>query len=137
MYEIPGVAFSAAMSEDVNFTKIAELCRWVLGELLGQGLKKNDLINVNIPALGPGQPRGVRVVGQSTAELEDVYHRHVDDEGRETFRLGDMFDFGPGKDDTDVAALADGFITVTPLHVDRTDRQRLEDLQQRPWDKLP
>jgi len=137
MYDIPGVAFSATMAEDVNFPKIAKVCRWVLGELLGQGLKRKDLINVNIPALGPGRPRGVRVVGQSIAELEDVYHRHVDDEGRETFRLGDVFDFGPGQDDTDVAALADGFITITPLHVDRTDRKRMADLKQRSWDKLP
>ena len=127
------------MAEDVNFPKIAKLCRWVLGELLGQGLKRKDLINVNIPALGDGRPRGVRFVPQSTAGMDDTYHSHRaadGEDGEELYSLGDEYSFRH-QADSDVASLAEGYITITPLHVDMTNHDRLLSLSRLPWSDPP
>jgi 5'-nucleotidase len=138
MCGIPAVAFSACMTGgEVDFARIARLCRWVLQQLLEKGLEPGDLINVNIPCLGPGRPVGVRVVPQSTAELEDVYHRFVDEDGREAYRLGDEFSFVRGQDNADVPSLAEGYVTITPLHVDMTDRARLKSLAGFHWPAPP
>jgi 5'-nucleotidase len=122
---------------EADFGRCARLCRWVLDRLLEQGLHRGDLLNVNVPCLGEGRPVGVRVVPQSTAELEDRYHRHVDESGRESFSLADEYAFAPGQDNADVPSVAEGFITITPLHVDMTDHARLDELVGRDWPKPP
>lgn len=146
MCGIPAVAFSAALSgfgqdarAEVDFPRIGCLCRWVLSRLLEQGLTGRDLINVNVPVLeaDAGIPRGVRVVRQSTAGLADVYHHHVDHNGQETYRLGDEYGFVEAGRESDVTSLAEGFITVTPLHVDMTDHRRLERLRTCAADEPP
>ena len=123
----------------MDFGRVARLCRWVLDRLLAWGLHAGQLVNVNIPVLGPDRPRGVRIVPQSTAGVEDSYHRHEHPEGLESYRLGESFNFAPAEGPTDVACLEEGYITVTPLKVDMTDRERLAELADasKTWPCLP
>jgi len=137
MLGIPAVAFSADLAGQVDFTRAARLCRWVLEQLPADKLKGGDLINVNIPALGAGKPAGVRVVRQSTAGVTDVYVRQAAAGGAELYQLADEFGFHPRQDDTDVVALAEGYITVTPLHVDMTSHARLAELGKLHWNRMP
>ena len=83
MFGIPAVAFSAGNAGGVNFPQVARLCRKVLNQLLRDGLTRGDLINVNIPVLKEGVPKGIRVVPQSTAGMEDFYEA-IYHHGRET-----------------------------------------------------
>jgi 5'-nucleotidase len=130
MMGIPAVAFSASVeSGTVDFPAAAGLCRSILDWLLETGLARGELLNVNIPDLGKGRPVGVRVVRQSTAELEDYYHEHLDATGAEMYRVGESFRFSPEQETTDVVSLAEGYITVTPLHVDMTNHARLARLE--------
>ncbi|HUT61426.1 MAG TPA: 5'/3'-nucleotidase SurE [Phycisphaerae bacterium] len=137
MCGIPAVAFSAAAEGgDIDYPRAAELCRWVLDRLLGGGIKRGDLVNVNIPTLGDGRPRGVRFVPQSTAGMEDTYHGQRAADGDELYRLGDDYSFHH-QADSDVACLAEGYITITPLHVDMTNHDRLLTLGRLPWSDPP
>jgi 5'-nucleotidase len=129
MLHLPAVAFSAALGgQEVDFDRVGRLCRWVLDRLRDWGLEPGHLVNVNVPVLGAGRPRGVRVVPQSTAGVEDSYHRHDHPEGLEAYRLGDSFNFAPSGELVDAACLEEGYITITPLKVDMTDHERLADL---------
>ena len=136
MLAIPAVAFSAEVNDRTDYDHVADLCRWVLDRLLDWGLQRGDLLNVNIPASDGGPPAGLRVVRQSTAEIEDVYHPlDANGDGRR-FALGDEYRF-IGHENDDVACLAEGIVTVTPLHVDMTNHVRLERLMRHRWDPLP
>jgi len=153
MCGIPAVAFSAAVpagTADFNPHAVGCLCRWMLERILDQPLRgcsaalrnhgtlaPGELINVNVPVLTPGRPLGVRVVPQSTAELEDAYHLEKDKRGHRTYRLLDEYGFASSHDGTDLTALAEGYITVTPLHVDMTNREELARLEKRDWGKPP
>ena len=140
MLRLPAVAFSADVgAQEVDFDRTAGLCRWVLDRLLACGLHPGQLVNVNIPLLGPDRPRGVRVVPQSTAGVEDSYHRQEHPQGLESYRLGDSFNFAPAEGPTDVACLEEGYVTITPLKVDLTDPPRLDELAeaQKTWPALP
>jgi 5'-nucleotidase len=137
MFGIAAVAFSASMEGEVDFARIGALCRSVLDCLLAKGLSPGELVSVNIPALLPGQPRGVKVVRQSTAGIEDLYDCRKDEAGNECYHIGTEYSFGPCDDDTDVIALGQGYITVTPLHIDLTNHKQLKSLQSCNWpDKL-
>jgi 5'-nucleotidase len=133
MFGIAAVAFSASMDGEVDFVRIAGLCRNVLDCLLAKGLSPGELVSVNIPALLPGRPKGVKVVRQSTAGIEDLYDRRKDSAGNECYHIGSDYSFGPCDDDTDVVALAQGYITVTPLHIDLTNHKQLEGLLSCRW----
>ena len=134
---IPAVAFSAALtSGEFDFARIACLCRWVLDGLLDGGLTGGDLINVNIPALALGVPKGICAVRQSDANVIERYHGQTDAQGRQTYQLSE-YEFAHGGGQTDVDCLQDGYVTVTPLHVDRTDRERMAALGQCCWGPPP
>ena len=133
MLGIPGVAFSAAYEgKPVDWPRAGALCRWVLERLRQTGLTRGDLFNVNIPVLAPGAPRGVRFVPQSTAGVEDFYFGAPDKGGGELYQLDADYRHRP-QPDSDVAALAEGFITVTPLHIDMTNHDRLAALTGLDW----
>jgi len=140
MLGIPSVALSAGYEGDpgeIDYERAARLCRWVLDRLLDVGLHDGDLINVNIPPVGCGRPAGVRVVPQSTSELDDAYHEVPDGQGRHSYRLSDSYRFVDRHEDTDVGCLHAGCITVTPLHVDMTRHERMGALAGRQWDRPP
>lgn len=138
MLGIPAVAFSAAGEDHgIDYERAGTLCRWVLDRLLATGLRRSDLISVNLPALDGDRPLGVRLVRQSTAELEDFYHQTVDHHGRESYRLGDDYSFAHRHEDSDVTCLAEGYITITPLHVDMTLYDRMDELARPDWPDPP
>lgn len=128
------VAFSAGTTGGpIDYARAGRLCRSVLDALLAGGLTRGDLMNVNLPALRGSGPRGLRFVPQSTAGMEDFYHGDTDEHGRGSYQLGSDYRF-EHQADTDVAALAEGYITVTPLHVDMTNHDRLAALAGLKWD---
>jgi len=140
MLGIPAVAFSAgydAGPEEIDYAWAGRLCRWVLDCLLAAGLEPGDLMNVNLPTFAPGRPAGLRVVPQSTAELDDFYHYTMDRMGREAYRLSDNYSFAGHHENSDVDCLAEGHVTLTPLHVDMTLYERLEGLACRAWPDPP
>jgi len=129
MLGLPAVAFSAHADSLADLPLVGRCCRWVLDGLIHRGIRGGDLINVNIPACGASRlPKGICVVSQSTAGIADEYLVHPSDEGLEQYRLGDNWKFHPASQDSDVERLADGYITITPLHFDMTDRIRLGEL---------
>lgn len=132
MLGIPAVAFSAQVADGaVDFPRAARLSRWVLDRLLRVGLSPGELLNVNIPA-GQGPPKGLRVVRQSTAEIEDIYNLDSDEGGLRRFSLGEDYRF-IGHENDDVTCLAEGYITLTPLHVDMTNHARLRHFAAGEW----
>ena len=124
MMNIPAVAFSTELFEGrTDFARAAAIAREVLDRLLAAGLGAGELINVNIPH-APPTPPGLRVVKQSISRIEDAYCRHAPDHPLESYLLSDDYRFLDCADD--VAALAEGFVTVTPLRLDMTDHAQLE-----------
>ena len=73
-------------------------------------------------AMPPGEsPRGIKVVRQCTRPFVDTYERRLDPRGREYFWNSSVFVLGETEDDTDVAAIRDKYIAVTPLQFDLTN----------------
>ncbi len=90
------------------------------------------VISINIPSLRPGEkPLGTRVVKQSVAPWVDAYEKRTDPRGKTYFWNASVFKLAATEVDSDVAALRDGYVTVTPLQFDMTDQARLQSLAQR------
>jgi 5'-nucleotidase len=123
---IPSIALSQSYSREGmgDILPFAAADAWadeVLRPLVAAPLEPRTLVNVNFPALPPADVRGVRVVRQG---LRDYGRLRID---RRTDPRGyDYYWFGlrpmphtPGHA-TDLEAIADGYVSVTPLHLDHT-----------------
>jgi 5'-nucleotidase len=130
---IPAVAMSQAMRDAGHGFAAAQF--WagnVLAPLLDLQMAKRTLINVNFPALPADQVKGIRVVRQGFHDYaRGSLVEAVDPRGRPYFWFGledieHTLDHG-----TDLEAVAEGYIAVTPLQLDLTHHASLGALAER------
>jgi len=131
---VPAIALSYAGPEFESIEGWAEK----LGDLLGLLLQRraefpaSTLLNVNLPPIEPDDVRGVRITSLGKRYFSDSLTRSKDPTGREFFWIGGGAAHWEGGEDTDFHAVAEGYISVTPLHLDLTNYRLLEEL--RGWD---
>jgi 5'-nucleotidase len=126
---LPSIAVSLHLRHETppDFKRSAKLARQTIERILEGGLQPGQVASINIPCLPPHQaPAGIKIVRQCTRPWTDTYERRQDPRGREYFWNNSVFSLGATDDDTDVAALRDGYITVTPLQFDLTDHGLLK-----------
>jgi 5'-nucleotidase len=129
---LPAIAVSLFLKKDVptDFAPAAHIGRQTIESILARGLPGGQVLNINVPALSAGeQPAGVRIVRQCTRAWVDTYERRQDPRGRDYYWNSSIFTLGDTDDDTDVAALRENFVTVTPLQFDLTDQSLLRQWQ--------
>ncbi len=133
MFGIAAVALSLEIVQEADFDRAGRIARKVIDSLLERGIRPASLTNVNIPALRPGVPRGVRLARQSTLTYEDRFEKKANGEGETLYLLtGTRLDIGR-QTETDLHALRDGYVSVTPLQFDLTDHEGLPKLSDVPW----
>ncbi|MHC4574616.1 MAG: 5'/3'-nucleotidase SurE [Planctomycetota bacterium] len=128
--KIPAVAMSLAIDENPDFEKAAHCCADILTKLLP--LEPGDVININIPQLSKGEPKGIKVVPQSTEQFHEYYLQQQNEQGQTVYKLAG----GQHRDEntpTDTTSLAEGFITITALAPGMTDHNRTAQLQKINW----
>jgi len=126
--KIPAVALSLVAEEHMDFEKAADYCAKILKKLMP--VKSGEVININIPQLSKGQPKGVRVVPQSTGGFDEHYIRQKNEQGQVVFQLAGGLH---RREETpaDTTSLAEGFITITALAADMTNHKKTQQLQER------
>jgi 5'-nucleotidase len=129
---LPSIAVSLLLKNDVpiDHARGAVLAREAIELVLKAGLKAGQVVNINIPALRAGEsPAGISFVRQCTRPWVDTYEQRKDPRGRDYFWNSSVFKLGETEDDTDVAALRDNYITITPLQFDLTDHAMLKQME--------
>ncbi len=125
---LPTVAFSLRRPNEgrADFTAAARVARMIVSHLLAQPLDRHMILNVNIPHLPFEELRGFRTTRLGHRHRADQVTRARDPRGREVFWVGQA---GEGEDDgpgTDFFALAEGYVSVTPLQVDLTRHSAID-----------
>ena len=140
-YGITSVAVSLQYDENEPFQQAADLATGVIDKILKQGALAGQLYNLNIPlkALRNNIPE-VRVVPIDAAQYWETFERRIDPMGRAYYWLAGQPDPRQPKNKkpdrmTDLTALSLGYITVTPLDYDVTDKHSLNKMTD--WDLTP
>jgi len=123
---VPSIALSQAysregMGDTVPFAAAEAWAERVLAPLLDFPMDAGTLINVNFPALPPEEVNGVRICRQGLRDYGRLrIVQRTDPRGYDYywFGLGPMVQT-PGHQ-TDLEAIADGYVAVSPLHLDLT-----------------
>jgi 5'-nucleotidase len=133
-YGITSVAVSLQYDENEPFQQAADLAVSIIGKLLEQNSTPGRLYNLNIPlkALRNGTPE-VKVVPMDAAQYWETFERRTDPMGRDYYWLAGRPDprqpkKHPSEHLTDLTALSQGHITVTPLNYDVTDKHYLKEM---------
>ena len=124
---IPAVAMSQALRDAGHGFSAAE--GWaakVLAPLLDLQMAKRTVVNVNFPALAAGDVKGIRVVRQGFHDYaRGSLIEGTDPRGRPYYWFG-LHDIEHTLDHgTDLEAVNDGYVSVTPLQLDLTHHASL------------
>lgn len=131
---IPSIALSqryadTGLGDEVSFAAAEGWGERVLRPLLGREWTPGTVVNVNFPPLPADAVKGVKVVRQGMRDYGRARLEHrIDPRGFPYYwlSLGRIeHALAPG---TDLAAVAEGYVTVTPLHLDLTHERSLEAL---------
>lgn len=117
----------------LEFTRAAAIALDVIKQLLARRPGPGSLTNINIPSLDKGPIRGIRTVAQNIMPYAERYDRRVDPRGRTYFWTSPGYTCPDPHPDSDVEALAEGYITITPLQFNLTAWNELEDMRAWEW----
>ncbi len=127
---VPGFAISLAHWENPIWDAAARFCAEFAGKMESLRLPRDTFVNVNVPNVPPSEIRGVRVTTQGSRRYKGDISRHEAPQvGVYYWRGGEVIDRSE-TDDTDIVAVKNNYISVTPLHVDLTRRDALDVLKQ-------
>jgi len=128
---IPSIALSQVY-EDRHKVKWATAKTWmpkVLKQLLSAGWPKGIFMNVNFPDRTAAKVTGIEVCRQGRRKIGGELTRGVDPRGDEYFWIGPQRDEQKFLKGSDLAAVNDGAIAVTPLALDLTHSSILKTLK--------
>jgi 5'-nucleotidase len=112
----------------LDFPKAAALARTVIEQIIAHNPPTGSLFNINIPSLERGPIRGIRTLAQNVAPYVETFDRRSDPRGRVYFWTNPVYCCPEPHPDTDVSALAEGYITVTPLQFNLTHEPLLQEM---------
>ena len=84
------------------------------------------LLNINLPPCGAAAVKGIKVTSLGSRYFRESLTRMKDPWGREIFWIGGGSIHWTGGEESDHHAVAEGYISVTPLHMDLTNYDLLE-----------
>ena len=133
-FDITSIAVSLESAEHFDYPYAARHAGRVIQRILAQNPARGSLFNVNIPSAARGEPKGVKVVPMGIGRYGEGFAKRQDPRGRTYYWMTYEPPFDLEGPETDVTALAQGYITVTPLHFNLTKSDMLPVLAQWNWD---
>jgi 5'-nucleotidase len=106
---------------DKDYIIAADFIRQIVEQQFMDHKNKKIVLNVNIPASTQHKIMGIKISKQGYKRYENAVHKRTDPRGREYYWLsGDLVTSYPD-DNTDLAAIHQNYISITPLKYDLTD----------------
>lgn len=129
---IPSVAVSLAGRGEFDFAPAAEFAARLIAQVIERGLPADTLLNVNVPDRPREAMKGFRITRQGKRRFGEALIEKTDPRGKKYYWIGgDELGFihEPG---TDYAAILEGAVSITPVHLDLTHYPSFEALQKLP-----
>ncbi|MCE5198652.1 MAG: 5'/3'-nucleotidase SurE [Armatimonadota bacterium] len=130
IYGIQSLAVSVSTHKtEVDYSVAAEFTLNLARMLQEHKLRENTFLNVNVPPLPAARIKGVKVTRQGKRRYSGSIEKRSDPTGRDYYWLGGDLPMDTLDEGTDVKAISDGYISVTPVHLDLTDHKSLAKIQ--------
>jgi 5'-nucleotidase len=128
LFGVPAIAFSQADKGWTHLDAAVRIAREIV-ERQFDALQKPYLLNVNIPNLPYEQIKGILPTRLGKRHESEPVIRTQDPHGRDIFWIGPAGKARDAGEGTDFHAVANGFVSITPLQIDLTHATQLEALR--------
>ena len=123
---IPSIAVSLGTFINPDYTVAAQYAKKIAFKVINEGLPKGILLNVNVPAVPKSKIKGIKITRQSKKAFVEKFDKRVDPHKHIYYWLsGEVIDL-EGEQGSDIDAINNGYISITPLHCDMTEYAMME-----------
>jgi 5'-nucleotidase len=127
---VPSIAFSLTTYVDFDFTYSKKVAQIIAKAVLKNGLPPGVLLNVNIPPVTEDKIKGIKVTKQGKSRWNDCFEKRVDPQQREYYWLTGTMESFEDDEGSDIRAIQENYVSVTPIQFDLTAYNFLEKLKQ-------
>ena len=125
---LPAIAVSLVGTELRHYETAAQVVLRLIDDLPSAPLPSDTILNINVPDLPFDQLSGIQTTRLGRRHKSEPVIKEYDPRGREIYWVGppgEEREEGPG---TDFYAVRNGYVSITPLHIDLTRHAALSDL---------
>lgn len=139
---IPSLAISLASFSSQEFQPAADFASSLISQLEKHPLPEATLLNINVPPVAAAAIAGIKLTRQGLRRYVDTFEKRCDPRGKSYYWLaGEVIEeipqpehiHLPAEVPTDVQAIRENYITITPLQYNLTDVQSFEYLYRNGW----
>jgi len=132
---IPAAAVSLESGPDMDYAVAAEAAALIIREYMAGACSSGIYLNINVPALKRAEIKGFRVVPQDIRASQDLFEGRVNPAGVRYF-WPRYVPLEPGNLMTDIRAVREGYVSISPFRIAQTDPPSLETMKKLeavPW----
>jgi 5'-nucleotidase len=137
IWGLPGIAVSLDTPEKhlslIDYGPAARVAAKVVREVVENDFPQGIFLNVNVPYLKDEEFRGISITRQGLRLYRDLLVERQDPRGQPYYWIGGEAPTGVPEAGTDFGALREGYVSITPLHLDLTAHNELDKMKKWTW----
>lgn len=126
---VPAIAVSLDSFDDVHYETAAHFIGQMIAQIEFSNFPRHTLMNVNVPAIPMSEVKGVKVTHLGLHRFRDIFESRMDLRQKPYYWQTGVVENHEQAPETDVQAVREGYISVTPLHYDMTKYDFLDTLR--------
>ena len=132
----PSIAVSLVLKEKRNYDLAAQIACKVVNKVIKKGLPEETILNINVPDIESTENIDFEITRLGIRRYKDSIEKRVDPRGYEYYWVaGQITDIECNRNKeihTDISAIAQNKVSITPVHLDLTNYRIIDDLST--WD---
>jgi len=129
---IPSIAVSLALKEKRNYGLAAQIACRVVNKVIKEGLPEETILNINVPDVENTEKIDLEITRLGIRRYKDSVEKRVDPRGYEYYWIaGQITDIECNRNKlicTDISAIAQNKVSITPIHLDLTSYRMIDNL---------
>lgn len=112
----PSIAVSHGGYEPTDYKTAGQCAERIVAEVMKRELPTDTVLNVNVPDVPFAELKGLRITRQGLRKFDDEIVTRQDPRGNNYYWIGGLHIDTEGQPGTDMEAVKQGYVSVTPLH---------------------
>jgi 5'-nucleotidase len=129
MYSIPSMAISVAGKPPYDFRSAIKIARYMAEKIMQNSLPQNTLLNINVPS--GNSFKKIKVTRQGRRLWQNAIRETLDPGGNKHYWIGGGTPVPDLEQDTDVYAIANDHVSITPIQLDLTNHAGIHYLREK------
>ena len=125
---VPGIAISLCTYQDPHWETAAHVAHTIVQKYTEDPLPTGIILNVNVPNLPLNQLKGLKSARMGRSRFVERFSTHTDPRGNDYYWLDGDLELLDERTDTDVHVIEAGYASLTPIHIDLTAENILDQL---------